>query len=924
MGTKSKKKAKTRLDAYYRLAKDQGYRARSAFKLIQLNRKYDFLGKARVLVDLCAAPGGWCQVAAKHMPIGSKIVGVDLVPIAPIRGVKTFVGDITDDKTRKIILTWLKKELVDCVIHDGAPNVGGVWSRDLFDQNSLVLHSVKLATSLLRSGGWFITKVFRSQDFQKLMWVFKQFFEKVEATKPLASRMESAEIFVVCAGYKAPKHIDPKMFSPQAIFEDVGEEKVVSPSGILVAPHSKTPMGYEDFSTVSHRVGTMSAFIASQDPKEFLKTYHEIRFPEDDRHYLKSRWSRKELVYLCQDLQQVGEADRRRLIRWREQLIREQAKIMKAEQDNAEEEESDEDDDVSSNGAAGGSQENDDDANDVRSMAMELLEIRKRKEKEAKKKQKKIVDRKIKQVKGLIGYDPTLSSQHLTEVDGFGKGDDTVAEEEGGVEGEGVANTDWTIASVQVVSEKKMASAFDKHYVESAGYDKTCFEGMNSVNIANDEDFDMGDDVVEDEDDGDYTHVGQSLRVVEGQEEEFDVDNYGNYVPVERSARVQIFDTNGADAVDSDNDEAPEERRKRIRQEKNAAVLDAAGKQSKWQRRAVNIDQVLNQTFPKPKDSTKVLKSRKEEQLVELKAVAADSSSALLLTSGGKSSAAKKRTRFDGDVGAEDEADFSTDDEDSANQFSDDDYDDDSDISDDLHEEEDLEVNEGRQYSRRKKAIVGDIGKLTTLELVKQQRKQVMKDNREIEKVKKSQHGKKKRTSTKEKKDDNTFEEIPIAMTDPIVRARTLAIGTKMLDKKSRREMLENSVNKYMNNDDDDLPDWFIKDEQRNCKIYLPVTIDDIEAERNRFRELNARPSKKVMEAMGRKRRRAQKMLKGLVEKGKSDPRAREKANKTSVRTLLRSQAIKGKGGKKRGPLDSMSMGQKRRERQKAKKLKKK
>lgn len=109
MGVKSKKKAKTRLDAFYRLAKDQGYRARSAFKLIQLNRKYDFLAKARVLVDLCAAPGSWCQVASKYMAVGSKIVGVDLVPIAPIRGVKTFVGDITDDKTRKMIVTYLKK-----------------------------------------------------------------------------------------------------------------------------------------------------------------------------------------------------------------------------------------------------------------------------------------------------------------------------------------------------------------------------------------------------------------------------------------------------------------------------------------------------------------------------------------------------------------------------------------------------------------------------------------------------------------------------------------------------------------------------------------------------------------------------------------------------------------------------------------------
>lgn len=224
MGVKSTKKAKTRLDAYYRLAKDQGYRSRAAFKLIQLNRKYDFLAKSRVLVDLCAAPGGWCQVAAKNMPVGSKIVGVDLVPIAPIRGCKTFVGDITDDKTRKMILTWLRKEPVDCVIHDGAPNVGGVWSRDLYDQNALVLCSVKLAANLLRPGGWFVTKVFRSQDFLKLIWVFKQLFDKVES---LSSRKKAAEIFVVCAGYKAPKHIDPKMFSAQAVFAD-GEEREVA------------------------------------------------------------------------------------------------------------------------------------------------------------------------------------------------------------------------------------------------------------------------------------------------------------------------------------------------------------------------------------------------------------------------------------------------------------------------------------------------------------------------------------------------------------------------------------------------------------------------------------------------------------------------------------------------------------------------
>ncbi|ORC87179.1 putative FtsJ cell division protein [Trypanosoma theileri] len=932
MGTKSKKKAKTRLDAYYRLAKDQGYRARSAFKLIQLNRKYDFLAKSRVLVDLCAAPGGWCQVAAKHMPVGSKIVGVDLVPIAPIRGVKTFVGDITDDKTRKIIITYLKKEPVDCVIHDGAPNVGGVWSRDLFEQNALVLHAAKMACSMLRPAGWFVTKVFRSQDFHKLMWVMQQLFDKVEATKPLASRMESAEIFVVCAGFKAPKQLDPAMFNAQKVFSDVGEEKILTPSGALVVPRSNVPVGYTEFATVSHHVAAFTDFLKCDEPKTFLRTHHELRFATpEDKVYLKSRHSKKELVYLCGDLQQVGDADLRRMLRWREQLLREDERKRKlAGIPEGDDEYNDEEDEESQDNADSNAAKDDDDdgkidfdsAEGVAKIARELLELRKRQSKELKKKQKKIVDRKLKQIKGLINYDPSGGAEQVTDGDGFMKegGADDDEDNEDANDDNDEFDEGFTVEKLALVDEVDVAKILDKHWEEP---DERLNDPLNPVMNANlnaEQDWDLGkdEDDENDETSSNITDARGPLQLVEGEEDGVDVDNYGNYIPAKRSARVTLYEEGLVDHNEEEEEEEEEDAEdtaENRRKAKDQQDLDNAGKQSKWLRHHVNVEKVLNQTFPKPRDNGKQKRNKRalEEDRVEMAAAAP-----LNVADSLNGHAARKKTRFDDRV----------DDDDDDDNF--------SDLSEDRFSDDrsDLEIRTGREDSRRKRAIIPDIGKLTTQELVRQQRKQVLKENAELRKRSARENGNsskviKKKTSTNgggNRKDETTFEEIPVALTDPHVRARTLAIATKMLDKKGRRDILEASINRYTYNDDEDLPDWFIKDEQRNCKVILPVTAEEIEAQRVRFQEMNARPGKKVMEAVQRKRKRAQRMLRGMIEKGKVDPRAREKANNMSVRRLMRSQALKSSDGrlqkKKKGPLDRKKMGEMRRTRQRLKRQK--
>ncbi|OJD19132.1 AdoMet-dependent rRNA methyltransferase spb1 [Emergomyces pasteurianus Ep9510] len=319
-----KKHGKGRLDKWYKLAKEKGYRARAAFKLIQLNKKYGFLEKSKVVIDLCAAPGSWCQVAAECMPSQSLIVGVDLAPIKPIPKVITFQSDITTDKCRATIRQHLKSWKADTVLHDGAPNVGVAWVQDAFSQAELVLQSLKLATEFLVPGGTFVTKVFRSKDYNPLLWVFKQLFNTVEATKPPSSRNVSAEIFVVCQGFKAPNHIDPKFLDPRHVFAEL-QDPTPNHEAKVFNPEKKKRKrdGYEEGNYTQFKEIPVSEFINTTDPISILGEYNKLSFEQSTGGDLalatleRLPETTEEIKLCCEDLKVLGKKEFRNLLRWR-------------------------------------------------------------------------------------------------------------------------------------------------------------------------------------------------------------------------------------------------------------------------------------------------------------------------------------------------------------------------------------------------------------------------------------------------------------------------------------------------------------------------------------------------------------------------------------------------------------------------------
>ena len=258
------------------------------------------------------------------MPVSSVIVGVDLVPIRPINNVICLQNDITTDSCRVAIKKELKTWKADLVLNDGAPNVGKSWLHDAYSQNRLTLSALKLASEFLMRGGTFVTKVFRSKDYNALIWIFSKLFKKVSATKPQASRNESAEIFVVCLNYLAPDKIDPKFFDPNYLFEDMeGSDKKKKITILIpVSKQKRTKAeGYEDGNLTLFNKVKASDFMKSNKHMEMLSEANEVIIDSDE--IMKHPLTTNEIKECCKDVKVLGRKDLLSLINWRRKVRKE-------------------------------------------------------------------------------------------------------------------------------------------------------------------------------------------------------------------------------------------------------------------------------------------------------------------------------------------------------------------------------------------------------------------------------------------------------------------------------------------------------------------------------------------------------------------------------------------------------------------------
>jgi len=187
-------------DAYVKQAQQQGLRSRAAFKLQELQEKYRLITPGMTVVDLGAAPGGWCQVALPLVTSGGKVIALDILGMEPLPGVEFIQGDFTEDEPLARLEQALGGRMVDLVMSDMAPNMSGMATVDQAKAMYLAELALEFVKEHLKPGGDFVVKLFQGTDFDSFVQQVRSMFTKVQVIKPKASRPRSREVYLLARG----------------------------------------------------------------------------------------------------------------------------------------------------------------------------------------------------------------------------------------------------------------------------------------------------------------------------------------------------------------------------------------------------------------------------------------------------------------------------------------------------------------------------------------------------------------------------------------------------------------------------------------------------------------------------------------------------------------------------------------------------
>ena len=189
-------KIKQHRDQFFKKSKTLGYRSRASFKLIELNKKYNFLKKNTNLLDLGSFPGGWSQVASQIIRAG-RIMSIDIKNMEPIKDVRFLKGDILSNETKSAVIKYFKSNL-DVILSDMAADTTGNKSLDSIRTNQLCADVINFSKETLKSRGVLVSKIFMGEDFLEVKNLAKSTFNKVNFFKPESSRKESKETYLHC------------------------------------------------------------------------------------------------------------------------------------------------------------------------------------------------------------------------------------------------------------------------------------------------------------------------------------------------------------------------------------------------------------------------------------------------------------------------------------------------------------------------------------------------------------------------------------------------------------------------------------------------------------------------------------------------------------------------------------------------------